>query len=55
MLHHLYSSLEQERSISSKSADLCHGVDVGYDLPYPVVISTRAAAAAQCLLDARVK
>lgn len=55
MLHHLYSGLEQERSISPKSAELCHGADVGYDLPYPVVISTHAAAVAQRLLDARVK
>lgn len=55
MLHHLYSSLEQERSISPKSADLCREVDVGYDLPYPVLISTHAAAVAQRLLDARVK
>lgn len=56
MLHHLHSSLEQERSISPKSAALCHGADVGYDLQYPVVISTDAAAAvAQYLLHARVK
>lgn len=55
MLHHLYSSLEQERSISPKSAALRHGVDVGCDLHYSVVISTDAAAVAQYLLHARVK